>query len=150
MNRDTRPTLNPTCRTLLLALAMAAVLTLPLLLADNNSSQPADNFKQPAYPNRLYLDNTTYIQIHPSDARPREKKQPTVQIAPSFPRNQTTVPSDWLPPLPNGNYTLEILTHTPHNKGKPQRLAHCTFSVKRGKHTPDASKKPAPSKPATL
>jgi len=88
----------------------------------------------------LYPDSITYVQIY----RSKEKLGTLGKILhKSVVKFDTQVPQDQKIPLGNilqnledGHYTLEVLTITPFNERKPERLAHVSFVMDRGMHNP--------------
>lgn len=88
----------------------------------------------------LYPDSTTYVQIYQGGERLGTRgtimPQSIVRFDTSVPQNQTIPLGNWSSTLPDGKYTLEVLSITPFNKGAPERLAHLTFVIDRGMHSP--------------
>ena len=96
--------------------------------------------------NDLYPTSKTYINLYKGTKN--DDPNAAQQIAPSItardyqpvafntitPQSatQTINPDQWdSDGLPDGVYTVEILTETPFNQGKPERLAYATFTLNR-------------------
>jgi hypothetical protein len=88
----------------------------------------------------LYPDSITYVQIYHGKEKLGTKgsvmPNTVVRFDTVVPQNQTIPLGEWSDTLLDGKYTLEILTITPFNQRKPERLAHTTFVIDRGMHAP--------------
>lgn len=88
----------------------------------------------------LYPDSVTYVQIYRGDAKLGTKgtvlPQSVIRFDTSVPQDQLIPLGEWRDTLVDGKYTIEVLTITPFNQGKPERLAHTTFVIDRGMHSP--------------
>lgn len=88
----------------------------------------------------LYPDSVTYVHIY----RGKEKLGTRGTVIPNtvvrfdtvVPQDQTIPLGEWSETLRDGKYTLEVLTITPFNQRRPERLAHITFVLDRGMHAP--------------
>lgn len=86
--------------------------------------------------NDIYPGATVYAQIYPGPEKLGTKGSELFYLP--YPK-ETAVPQNQAMDLSNlsqylsadGDYTVEVLTITPFNEGKPERLAHLTFSLKR-------------------
>ncbi|MBT8044895.1 MAG: hypothetical protein KJO79_08085 [Verrucomicrobiae bacterium] len=89
----------------------------------------------------LYPDSVTYLQIYHGKARLGRKgtilPQSVIRFDSSVPQDQTIPLGECRDTLADGTYTIEVLTITPFNRGKPERLAHTTFIIDRGMHAPN-------------
>lgn len=88
----------------------------------------------------LYPDSVTYVQIYHGDAKLGTRgtvlPQSVVRFDTTVPQDQQIPLGEWRDTLPDGKYTIEVLTITPFNQGQPERLAHSTFVLDRGMHAP--------------
>lgn len=88
----------------------------------------------------LYPDSVTYAQIY----RGKEKLGTMGKTVPGsvvrfdtqVPQNQKIPLGGFLGTLEDGHYTLEVLTITPFNNRRPERLCHVSFVIDRGLHNP--------------
>ena len=88
----------------------------------------------------LYPDSTTYAQIYRSTEKlgtlGKVLPQSVVKFDTQVPQNQKIPLGNFLQTLEDGHYTLEVLTITPFNNRKPERLTHVSFVIDRGVHNP--------------
>ena len=84
----------------------------------------------------LYPDSVTYAQIYPGSEALGTTGQVIASSVISF---NTYAPQDAVVPLsmdpgeigPDGVYTIELLTITPFNDRRPERISHVTFTLDR-------------------
>ncbi|MGB0991971.1 MAG: hypothetical protein ACPG32_05830 [Akkermansiaceae bacterium] len=88
----------------------------------------------------LYPDSLTFVQIY----RGKQKlgrlgavlTTSVVRFDSSVPQDQKIPLGEWADTLADGTYTLELLTITPFNGKRPERLAAVTVVLDRGMHSP--------------